>query len=86
MLSFYSKKTADICLHFTHISQQTTQVTTPFCKKRFDKGFSAEIYYLFASEQLLMYLHPVFLQQKQAKLPKRLQHSVCVLVTHTKQL
>ena len=37
-----------------HISQHTTQVTTPFCKKRFEKGIFAKIYYLFAS--LLVYL------------------------------
>jgi hypothetical protein len=30
-------------------SEHTTQVTTPFCKKRFKKGIFAEIYYLFAS-------------------------------------
>ena len=47
MLSFYSKNS--VCLHFTHILH-TTQVTTPFCKKIFEKGNFAKIYYLFTSE------------------------------------
>ena len=42
-------------------SQHTTQVTTPFCKKRFEKGIFAEIYYLFASERLLVYLLHILL-------------------------
>ena len=49
------KKQLNVCLHFTHILH-TTQVTTPFCKKRFEKGIFAEIYYLFTSEWLLVYL------------------------------
>ena len=34
------------------------------CKKRFEKGFLAEIYSLCASEQLLIYLHPIFSQKQ----------------------
>ena len=63
MLSFYSTppKKLNVCLHFNHISQHTTQVTTPFCKKRFEKGIFAKIY-LFASERLLVYLLPILSQ------------------------
>ena len=48
---------------YTSLTFHNTQhkLLLHFVKKRFDKGFSAEIYYLFASEQLLMYLHPIFL-------------------------
>ena len=35
-----------------------------FVKKKFEKGIFAQIYYLFASEQLLVYLLPI-LSQKQ---------------------
>ena len=38
-------------LHICHYS---------ICKKRFEKGFLAEIYSLCASERLLIYLHPIF--------------------------
>ena len=37
----------------------TTHVTTPFAKRRFEKGFLVEIYSLCASERLLIYLHPI---------------------------
>ena len=39
-----------------HISQHATQVTTPFCKERFEKGIFAKIYYLFALIRLLVYI------------------------------
>ena len=40
---------------------QANLVCQIFQKQRFEKGIFAEIYYLFASERLLMYLLPILL-------------------------
>ena len=46
--------------YLLYVNTTTTHVTTPFAKKRFEKGFLAEIYSLCASARLLIYLHPIF--------------------------
>ena len=60
-LSFYStpQKTADHL--FTFHSQFITHNTCHYsiCRKRFEKGISAKIYYLYASVRLLMYFFPI---------------------------
>ena len=40
--------------YLLYVNTTTTHVTTPFAKKRFEKGFLAEIYSLCASERLLI--------------------------------
>ena len=66
MLSFYSTPQTTAEHLFTFHSHLITHNTCHYsiCKKRFEKGISAEIYYLFASERLLIYLHPIFSHQK----------------------
>ena len=64
MLSFYStlKTTAEHLFTFQFLLTFHNNNTCNYsiCKKRFEKGFLAEIYSLCASEWLLIYLHPIF--------------------------
>ena len=48
----------ETAFHLHYIT--TTHVTTPFAKEDLRRAFFAEIYYLIASEKLLIYLHPIF--------------------------